>query len=435
MTEQFIKVSAIVANKFNPNMMQPEEFQALKKDMELHGAKEIDAILVSPFGCFYPCVKNPAKGAYVIVDGEHRWTAAKELLWDTVRCEVREVDEEEAKGICYRKNKDRGTIDPFKEAALFKSEVDLLTQKEIAEKYLVDPSTVSHRLSLLKLAPEIVKQVSMMPRGTVTPSHLEPIASLPEDVQKNIKLKDEWGRREVRSVEDITSEAKQIKERLAEQAALEKTVKSAKFPKCPKCGNAPNSINHQKLPWVNCASGHYDHAWNLETGKGQYNDERSSQNKIDGGKPEPIRPHSFRCMQTVEELSLAFMERCRELVPKLDEFSSFKISGKMGGKNVSVDFSSGTTMHISVSNGAYSSDSSIFFTAEPKNYKTGEKSHVDVSDPDRVEQVKEFIENAFQGKLEVPAKEKRIKGEIPDSATDISARLEEEQKLNGDEEE
>lgn len=414
MPTESIKVASIVPNHFNPNVMQPEEYQALKKDMQLHGPEDVDAILVSPFGCFYPAVREPGP-FYVIVDGEHRWTAAKELLWDTIRCEVRELDEEEAKGICYRKNKDRGTIDPFKEAALFKSELDVgLGQKDIAEKFLVDPSTVSHRLSLLKLVPEVKKQVEDLPRGMITPSHLEPIASLPEGEQKKIKLKNEYGHQEVKSVRDLTDEAKRIKADLAEKQELKKALETAKYLTCPRCKKEPDHIDSgRKLPWVRCSSGSWDHIWNLDTGKDPWYQEKVEQKKISGEKSEPVRTSVLRCSHTVAELGETFEKRMREVMPKVLKITSFRVYGKLeDGRDYHAEFSNnGNSMNVSVS----VEHEWLSFSAEEKAYRTGEKSKVDTRSPEYVEVVKQFIENAFQGRLEVPEK-KRFKGKVPPPA-------------------
>jgi ParB/RepB/Spo0J family partition protein len=415
---QNISLKQLQPNKWNPNVMQETEFKALKKDLENSGPTEIDALLISPFLAFYPCedteenrklyVENQM---YVIVDGEHRWNAAIELNWSDIPCEIRELSEEEAKGICYRKNKDRGTIDPFKEAALFKTELDLLSQKEIAEKYLVDPSTVSHRLSLLKLVPEVKKQIEQLPRGTITISHLEPIATLPEGEQKKIKLKNEWGHQEVKSVRDLTEEAKRIKEGIAEKEALQKALKTAKFPKCPKCNQEPGSIDHRKLPWVDCSSGYWNHIWNMDTGKGPYEEEKVERKKINGEKSESIKKTSvLRSAHTIDELSKCFAERLKEMIPKLQKISSFSIKGKLeDNKDLTTNFSGyGDTMQVSI----HLDDGFFWFNAEKKAYRTGEKSKVNARSPDYVERTKLFIENAFQGKLEIPCEE-QIKNSKP----------------------
>ena len=75
MTDQLVLVCMIQPNRFNPNVMQDEEFQALKKDMQVHGPVGIDPVLVSPFNAFY-LSETKSRDDYVIIDGEHRWKAA-----------------------------------------------------------------------------------------------------------------------------------------------------------------------------------------------------------------------------------------------------------------------------------------------------------------------------------------------------------------------
>jgi hypothetical protein len=228
----------------------------------------------------------------------------------------------------------RGTIDPFKEAALFKSELEFMNQKEIADKYLVDPSTVSHRLSLLRLVPEVVEQVSKLPRGTVTPSHLEPIATLPEGEQKSIKITSQawngnrWGDA-VRTVEDLTEEAKRVKEKLAKKEALRKALMGAQFGKCPTCGQEPKEISYKGLPWVECSSGHYDHQWNIETGKAAYKQETYSNQDLDGKKSEPVRTSVLRCAHTTKELSQTFEQRIKETLSKLAKIEHLQVRGSL----------------------------------------------------------------------------------------------------------
>ena len=422
--EQNIPLKQLQPNKFNPNVMQETEFKALKEDMKTHGPQGIDQLLVSPYLVFYPCedteenqklyAENPI---YVIVDGEHRWNAAVELGWLDIPCEVRELDEEEAKGICYRKNKDRGTIDPFKEAELFKSELELLSQKEIAGKYLVDPSTVSHRLSLLKLVPEVKKQIEQLPRGTITTSHLEPIATLPEGEQKKIKLKDEWGHQEVKSVRALTEEAKQIKAELDRKEQLKKALETTKFPKCPKCGQEAVFNIYKGLPWVDCASRDYTHQWNIETGKSAYEVEKVEHHKINGEKAEPVRTSVLRCAHTPQELTTLFEQRIKDTFPKIKLIEHLQIHGDLDGRDVNIEFSAGKqVMNVSVS----VDHKHAMFRAEAKEYRSGEKSKVDTYSPDNVEPVREFIELAFQGKLEVPEKKpKQSKNHQEQAETDL----------------
>ncbi len=410
MVEEMFSPSQLVANKFNPNVMQPEEFAALKKDMQNVGPKEIDMVLVSPYDIFYIEVKDlqSQPDVYVIVDGEHRWTASKELLWSELRCDVKEITEEDAKGICYRKNKDRGTIDPFKEAALFKSEVDLgLTQKEIAEKFIVDSTTVSHRLSLLKLVPEIKEEISKMPRGMITPSHLEPIATLPEGEQKKISLT-RWGD-EIKPVQDIAEEVRRVKQVLSEKEELKKAVAAAKFPNCPKCGKEPAGESYSsKFPFVRCSSGDYYHSWNLQTGKMEHELVKVSESLDE--KKEPQISGIIRSNFTIKQLAEAFFNSIHAVLPDLDSASKISINGKLKGEPFSLNFEAGSArMSVSVSQGE-NYRRHLSFSAEAKDYQSGHKSKVDIGvyQPKQkdLDQHAAFIDNAFKNVL-LPLPEKK----------------------------
>ena len=92
----------------------------------------VDAILVSEKARFYG---TPNDCGYVIVDGFHRWKAAKELGITDIHATIKNMPEAEAKTVNYRKNKERGTLDVYLEGDLFISEHKALTQAEIAVKY------------------------------------------------------------------------------------------------------------------------------------------------------------------------------------------------------------------------------------------------------------------------------------------------------------
>jgi len=395
---KLVAIDKVDANLWNPNVMGKVEYDAMKQDMNMHGVTGIDAILVSPFHCFFS--EKTITDRFVIVDGEHRWRAAKELGWKEIRCEIIDVSEDDAKALSYRRNRERGTINPFKEAMLFKTELPKLTQAKIAGKYGVDQSTVSHRLSLLKLDSEVVKSIEDLPRGIITPSHLEPIASLEPKDQKqvvkeiltSVKIGDSV------PVHRIEHSCNWLKKQAEEKRKLAEAIEKAKFPKCPKCGKPPTSIHYKGLPWVNCYSGEWRHEWNLETGKTLYQKERISQKKLSGETEERVS-RTLRCSHTVKELHTVFGERLKELVPKLERISSLKVSGSLEGAEFHIDLTGyGHSMAISMHHGGTWTG----FRAEEHDYKTGEKSAVQVNDPKEIGLIREFIDSAFQGKLGIP---------------------------------
>jgi len=395
---ELISVGLLQPNKWNPNVMGDVEYQALKQDMQVGGPQSIDPVLVSPWNCFY--IGADVNESYVIVDGEHRWRSAKELNWKEILCEVREITEDQAKMLCYRRNKERGTIDPFKEAALFNSELDQkLTQKQIADKYLVDPSTVSHRLSLLRIQPKIIETVRKLPRGTITPSHLEPIATLEPQDQKRVELKSLYSDG-FKSVKQIETEVTRIKEMRTEEKALAEALKIAKFPKCPKCKKEPIRIHYKKLPWVSCGRGH---DWSLTTGKGLYEEERIQQNRL-AGKPEVRISSVLRSAHTVKDLVNIFGDRIKELVPKMDSVDSIRVTGLLEKAEFNVDFHSyGHSMGVYIRHGGNFQG----FNAEEHDYRSGEKSAVHCGRPEDIEKVKVFIETAFQGRIGVEPRKRK----------------------------
>jgi len=173
---EYLSLNSIRENAFNPNVMTEEEFKDLVEDMRRVGPEGVDPIHV-----------RRLEDGYEIIDGAHRFRVAQELGWNDIRCWVHEMDESEARAFNYEKNRLRGRIDPFKEAELFKWELDRgLSDEEIAKKYgLRHRQRVWEKLSLLNIAPEVR---GLCPTGrTMTEMHLRAIARL-EHPEQQMKL-------------------------------------------------------------------------------------------------------------------------------------------------------------------------------------------------------------------------------------------------------
>ncbi|MCW4020103.1 MAG: ParB N-terminal domain-containing protein [Candidatus Bathyarchaeota archaeon] len=75
---QYLPVSSIEPNQFNPNVMSEDKFQVLLNDMKVKGPRHevsVDPIIVSPKNVFYND-PDASPDRYVIVDGENRWKGA-----------------------------------------------------------------------------------------------------------------------------------------------------------------------------------------------------------------------------------------------------------------------------------------------------------------------------------------------------------------------
>jgi ParB/RepB/Spo0J family partition protein len=392
----FIPLDKLQKNAWNPNVMPPAEYEALRKDMKIEGPWGVGPLLVSPAKFYYEKPLSDLSQYYVIVDGEHRWLVAKELGWKDIRCEVHDITEEDAKAECYHRNREHGNLDPFKEANLFKTDLDnKMTQQEIANKYLIDASTVSHRLSLLKLAPEVTKAVEELPRGNLSVSHIEPLTTLQPQDQK-LMLKEitqrekSWGG--MPSVRDIENSVERLKLRREMERKLQSAVAKAKYPKCPKCRKKPRDIHSKGLPWVECESGDYDHTWNLDTGKLMWAVTSRGTTRDTTAR---IEPQTLRSNHTVQEIHAVFAERIKELYPKID-VDDVQITGKLNGQAFSFDLNKyAHGMSVSVQQaGKWKS-----FRAEEHEYRTGEKTTVHCGNSREIEKVKAFIEQVFTGQL------------------------------------
>lgn len=122
----WIDVDKIHPNKYNPNVMMGEKFEALKEFCQSHGADQLDPIWV----------RHDGADKFEVVDGEHRWKAVKDIGWKRLRAFIIDLDEEDAKSFNVRKNRERGQLDIFKLGRLFKEERKKgLTVEAIAKKY------------------------------------------------------------------------------------------------------------------------------------------------------------------------------------------------------------------------------------------------------------------------------------------------------------
>jgi ParB family chromosome partitioning protein len=201
-TIEFIPLDRIQPNSWNPNELLGEQREALKADMRAGGALAIDPILIRPIGR----EERTVQPLYEIVDGESRWEIAGELKWRSIRSIVREMTEDQAKILCYRKNRERGTINPLKEAKLFSDEMAKgLSQEKIADKYGVVQQQVSERLHLLLLPTPVQELVTTR---VVKPSHAEVIAKI-SDPEKQVEVAKRAAEEElsVRETEDLAREA------------------------------------------------------------------------------------------------------------------------------------------------------------------------------------------------------------------------------------
>jgi site-specific DNA-methyltransferase (adenine-specific)/modification methylase len=142
-TQRFLPVDLLVLSELNPNRMTEEEFGSLVESMKNAGFLEANPILARPI----------SDGAYEIVDGEHRWRAAKELGIELVPCNIRDMDDLEADRHRVILNKDRGVLDYFKLSILLNRNYEPynhngMTQERLGELFGFSQPSIANLLPI-----------------------------------------------------------------------------------------------------------------------------------------------------------------------------------------------------------------------------------------------------------------------------------------------
>jgi len=112
-----IPIERIKPNKWNPNVMSSDVFNALVENIKEIGF--VEPIMVVP--------DTEVEGDFIVISGEHRWESCKVLDYKTIPCIVRDsFDEDMMKFQTVRMNVLKGKWDPVRFTQLFDT---------MAEKY------------------------------------------------------------------------------------------------------------------------------------------------------------------------------------------------------------------------------------------------------------------------------------------------------------
>ena len=162
-----------------PNLFQPrknfdkEKMEELKDSIKKHG-------MIQPI-----IVRKMANG-YEIVAGERRLKAAKEIGLKKIPAIIKSINNEKRLEIALVENIQREDLNPVEQANAFKRLADEfnLTQQELAEATGKSRALVTNTIRLLKLNPEIQKNIS---EGKISFGHAKLLLSIEdEEVQKAV---------------------------------------------------------------------------------------------------------------------------------------------------------------------------------------------------------------------------------------------------------
>ena len=143
-----------------------------------------DSISVS--GIIQPLtVRKGENGKYILISGERRLRAAKIAGLRRIPCVLHRTDETTSALYALTENMQRADLNFFEEAeAIQRLITDFgLTQSEVAVRLGMETSTISNKLRILKLSPEIQNRLSA---ANLTERHARALLRLPAEKRDTV---------------------------------------------------------------------------------------------------------------------------------------------------------------------------------------------------------------------------------------------------------
>lgn len=149
---QVLSIELLIPNTWNPNHINPWDFESLKRALEETGGNIDQPVMVRP---------HPEKeGMYEIVDWFHRYTAMKDLGFEEIVVVVKELDDRNARLKTIAMNKFRWDFDSLELAGLIKElkQIYKMTDEEINKELGYSKEEISGYESLIDFDFEQYKQ-------------------------------------------------------------------------------------------------------------------------------------------------------------------------------------------------------------------------------------------------------------------------------------
>jgi len=172
-------VTEMNIESLTPNLFQPRKNFDKEKMEELKGS-------IKKHGIIQPIVVRKMANGYEIVAGERRLKAAKEIGLKKIPAIIKSFNNEKSLEIALVENIQREDLNPVEQANAFKRLTDEfnLTQQELAEVTGKSRALVTNTIRLLKLNPEIQKNIS---EGEISFGHAKLLLSIEdEEVQRAV---------------------------------------------------------------------------------------------------------------------------------------------------------------------------------------------------------------------------------------------------------
>lgn len=192
--------------KLNPEDIQPNNLQPrdIFREDEMQGLIES----IKKYGILQPIIVRPIPHGYMLIAGERRWRAAKQVGLKEIPAIIRYTDELSNLEIALIENIQREDLNPIEKARAFRELTNKfgLTQEQVAKAMGKDRSSITNYIRLLDLPEEIQENVS---RGTVSMGHARALVSIQEkEMQLDLLERILKEGLSVRTVEEIVSMGK-----------------------------------------------------------------------------------------------------------------------------------------------------------------------------------------------------------------------------------
>jgi len=140
-------------------------------------------------GLLEPLLVRKDGNVYLIIDGNRRFRAVKELGWKSVECIIEDADEKTAAHLSYLTNSEdlRNNLNPL-EVSLHLKEMrekfGYSVQNLLELGYAKDDQTIYNKLNLLKLPEDVQEKIA---EGSITPTEGYRIAAVKDsDLQSKV---------------------------------------------------------------------------------------------------------------------------------------------------------------------------------------------------------------------------------------------------------
>ncbi len=156
-------VQSININKVYPNTNQP------RKDFDSNSILDL-AQSIKIHGFIQPIIVSQEANGFMIIAGERRWRAAKELQLTEIPCIVKKYDDDKIIEIALVENLQREDLNIIEEALAYKYiiEVYQVTQEGLAEAMGKSRPYIANSLRLLNLDERVIE---MIRRGDLSSGH------------------------------------------------------------------------------------------------------------------------------------------------------------------------------------------------------------------------------------------------------------------------